>query len=97
MDGNLDECKYQVYGHKMNFDYLRHKLFKKYKPYIRLTTEEMISKLSSEELSQRVSKFEAIETNDHQYLRKSLKSWNLPGIYLCGMTTPLLFFPVVTS
>ena len=26
VDGNLDKCEYQVYGHKMNFDYLRHKL-----------------------------------------------------------------------
>ena len=24
VDGNLDECEYQVYGRKMNFDYLRH-------------------------------------------------------------------------
>ena len=33
----------------------------------------MISKLSFEELSQRVSKFEAIETNDRQYLMKKLE------------------------
>ena len=48
----------------MNFDYLRHKLFKTYKPYMQLTYEDVISKLSSGELSQRVSKFEAPETND---------------------------------
>ena len=56
----------------------------------------MISKLSSEELSQCVSKFKAIETNDHQYLMKHLKSWNIPAIFLCGMTT-LLFFLGGTS
>ena len=56
MDGNLDKCEYQVYGRKMNFDYLRHKLFKKYKPYMRLTSEDVISKLSFEELSQYISK-----------------------------------------
>ena len=37
VDGNSDKCEYQVYGRKMNFDYLRHKLFKKHKPYMRLT------------------------------------------------------------
>ena len=68
VDGNLDKCEYQVYGRKMNFDYLHHKLFIKHKPYMRLTSKNVISKLSSEELSQRVSKFEAPESNDHQYL-----------------------------
>ena len=41
----------------------------------------MITTLSSEELSQRVSKFEAIETNDREYLMKRLKklerTWHL--------------------
>ena len=73
VDGNLDKCEYQVYGRKMNFDYLRHKLFKKHEPYMRLTSEDVISKLSSKELFQRVSKFEALETNDRQYLMKRLK------------------------
>ena len=73
VDGNLDKCEYQVYGRKMNFDYLRHKLFEKHEPYMRLTSEDVISKLSSKELSQRVSKFEPIETNDRQYLMKRLK------------------------
>ena len=96
VDGNLDKCEYQVYGHKMNFDYLRHKLFKKHKPYMRLTSEDVITKLSFEELSQRVSKFEAIETNDCEYLMKCLKKVEHTGIFLCGMTT-LLFFPGGTS
>ena len=81
VDGNLDKCEYQVYGRKMNFDYLRHKLFKKHEPYMRLTSEDVISKLSFEELSQRVSKFETIDTNDRQYLMKRLKNlehtWHL--------------------
>ena len=68
LDGNLDKCEYQVYGCKMNFDNLSHKLFKKHEAYMQLTSEDVISKLSSEELSQRVSKFEAPETNDCQYL-----------------------------
>ena len=80
----------------MNFDYLSHKMFKKHEPFIRLTSEDVITKLSFEELSQRVSKFETIETNDRQYLMKHLKIWNVPGIFLCGMTT-LLFFPGGTS
>ena len=57
----------------MNCDYLCHKLFKKHEPYMQLTSEDVITKLSSEELSQHVSKFEAIETNDRQYLMKCLK------------------------
>ena len=38
-----------------------------------LTSEDVITTLSSEELSHRVSKFEAIETNDREYLMKHLK------------------------
>ena len=77
MDGNLDKCEYQVYSHKMNFDYLRHKLFKKHEPYMQLTSEDVISKLSSKELFQCVSKFEALKTNDRQYLMKRLKKLEL--------------------
>ena len=73
MVGNLDKCEYQVYGRKMNFDYLCHKLFKKHKPCMWLTSEDVISKLYSEKLSQHVSKFEAIETNERQYLTERLK------------------------
>ena len=57
----------------MSSDNLRHKLLEKHKPYMRLTAEDVISKLSSEELSQGVSKFEAMETNDRQYFMKRLK------------------------
>ena len=64
---NLDKCEYQVYRPKMNFDCLHHK------PYMWLTSEDVISKLSSEELSQHVSKFEAVETNDFQCLMEHLK------------------------
>ena len=42
---------------------------------MRLTSEDVISKLSFEELSQRYSKFETIETNDRQYLMKRLKKF----------------------
>ena len=41
---------------------------------MRLTSEDVISKLSFEELSQCVSKFETIDTNDRQYLMKRLKN-----------------------
>ena len=69
MDG-----EYRVYDHRMSSDNLRHKLFEKHKPYImRLTAEDVILKLSSEELSQSVSKFKAMETNDRQYFMKRLK------------------------
>ena len=60
LDGNLDKCEYQVWVEN-EFDYLPRKLFKKHKPYMQLTSEDVISKLSSEELSQRVSKLKAID------------------------------------
>ena len=60
---------------------------------MRLTSEDVISKLSFEELSQRVSKFETIETNDRQYSMKRLERTQ----HLSLWHDHSMFFPVGTS